>query len=138
MEAFDAYSHAIASVVIFTLITLVISPLSALVKMNKGLPPGATPEQDYADAAYRLNRAYLNCTETLPAFVAVVGAAILLGVSPYWVNVLASIALVARIIMLIVHVRGMGGPNMSLRTFAYVGGWAPMLIIGLMALAAAF
>lgn len=138
MEAFDVYSRAIASVVIFTIIILVISPFSAVLKMNKGLAPGATPEQDYSDLAYRLNRAYLNCTETLPAFVAVVGAAMLLGVSPYWVNLLASIALVARVILLVVHVAGIGKPNMSLRTFSYVGGWLPMLIIGVMALGAAF
>ncbi|MDP5215633.1 MAPEG family protein [Ruegeria sp. 2205SS24-7] len=138
METTLLYSHAIASLVIFTLIILVMSPFTALAKQAKGLAPGATPEQDYDDRAYRMNRAYLNCTETLPAFLTVVVAAILTGASPFWVNLLASLALVARILMLVIHVQGLGGPNMSLRSFAYVGGWLCMILIGLLALVALF
>ncbi len=138
MEIYAEYSHAIASLVIFTLIVLGLSPFSALAKQGKGLAPGATPEQDYADKAYRLNRAYLNGTETLPAFLTVTLAAILLGVSPFWVNLLASVALVARIAMLVLHLRGMGNPHGGLRSVAYVAGWACMFILGLMALVAVF
>ncbi|NOD34797.1 MULTISPECIES: MAPEG family protein [unclassified Ruegeria] len=138
MEAFAEYSHAIASVVFFTLVVLFLAPFSALAKQGKGLAPGATPEQDYGDQAYRLNRAYLNGTETLPAFLTVVVAAILLGVSPFWVNLLASVALVARLLMLVVHLRGIGKPNSGLRSVLYVLGWACMFVIGLMALVAAF
>ncbi|MDA7963069.1 MAPEG family protein [Ruegeria sp.] len=138
MEVYAEYSHAIASVVIFTLIVLVMAPFSALAKQGKGLAPGATPEQDYADKAYRLNRAYLNGTETLPAFLTVTVAAILLGASPFWVNLLASVALLARIVMLVVHLRGIGRPNSGLRSVFYVLGWACMVILGLMSLVAAF
>ncbi|WP_171178287.1 MAPEG family protein [Ruegeria sp. HKCCD8929] len=138
MEGFDAYSHAIASLVIFTLIVLAMSPFSALAKQGKGLAPGATPEQDYADKAYRLNRAYLNGTETLPAFLTVTVAAILAGASPFWVNLLASLALLARILMLIIHLRGTGNPHGGVRSIFYVAGWACMAVLGLMALVAAF
>ncbi|MCX8951835.1 MULTISPECIES: MAPEG family protein [unclassified Ruegeria] len=138
MEVFAEYSHAIASVVLFTLVVLFLAPFSALAKQAKGLAPGATPEQDYADKAYRLNRAYLNGTETLPAFVTVITAAILLGVSPFWVNLLASVALVARLAMLVVHLKGIGKPSSGPRTILYVIGWACMVVIGLMALVAAF
>ena len=138
MDVFVEYGHAVASVVIFTLIVLFMSPFTALAKQGKGLAPGATPEQDYSDKAYRLNRAYLNGTETLPAFLTVTMAAILLGVSPFWVNLLASIALVARIAMLVIHLRGIGKPNSGLRSMAYVIGWACMFVLGLMALVAAF
>ena len=138
MEAYAQYSHAIASLVIFTLIVLFMSPFSALAKAGKGLAPGATPQQDYSDKAYRLNRAYLNGTETLPAFLAVTVAAILLGANPFWVNLLASVALVARVVMLVIHLQGIGKPNSGLRSMAYVGGWACMVILGLMALVAAF
>lgn len=138
MEVYAEYSHAIASLVVFTLIILVLSPFSALVKQGKGLAPGATPDQDYSDKAYRLNRAYLNGTETLPAFLTVTIAAILLGASPFWVNLLASVALVARIVMLVVHMRGIGNPHSGLRSILYVVGWACMVILGLMALVAAF
>ncbi|WP_299665998.1 MAPEG family protein [uncultured Ruegeria sp.] len=138
MEVYAEYSHAIASLVIFTLIILFMSPFSALAKAGKGLAPGATPEQDYSDKAYRLNRAYLNGTETLPAFLAVTIAAILLGGSPFWVNLLASLALLARIVMLVIHLRGIGQPHSGLRSVTYVVGWACMVILGLIALVAAF
>ncbi|WP_299945027.1 MAPEG family protein [uncultured Ruegeria sp.] len=138
MEVYAEYSHAIASLVIFTLIILFMSPFSALAKAGKGLAPGATPEQDYADKAYRLNRAYLNGTETLPAFLTVTVAAILLGGSPFWVNLLASLALLARIVMLVIHLRGIGQPHSGLRSVTYVVGWACMVILGLIALVAAF
>ncbi|TMV07993.1 MAPEG family protein [Ruegeria sediminis] len=138
METFAEYSHAIASLVIFTLIVLALSPFSAISKQGKGLAPGAAPEQDYADKAYRLNRAYLNGTETLPSFVAVTVAAILLGASPFWVNLLATLALVSRIVMLVVHLQGIGKPHSGIRSVFYVAGWACMVVLALMALVAAF
>ena len=138
LDVFAEYSHAIASLVIFTLIVLFVSPFTALAKQGKGLAPGATPEQDYSDKAYRLNRVYLNGTETLPAYLAVIIAAILLGASPFWVNLLASVALVARIVMLVIHLRGIGKQNSGLRSISYVVGWACMVILGVLALGAAF
>ena len=138
MEAYTEYSHAIASLVIFTLIVLFMSPVSGRAKQGKGLAPGATPEQDYSDKAYRLNRAYLNGTETLPVFLTVTMAATLLGVSPFWVNLLASLVLVARIAMLVVHIRGIGQPHGGLRSIFYVVGCACMVVMGVMTLAAAF
>ena len=65
-------------------------------------------------------------------------AAILLGVSPFWVNLLASIALLARVVMLVIHLRGIGKPHSGVRSVAYVVGWACMFILGLIALVAAF
>ena len=138
MEDFAQYGHAVASLVIFTLVVLLLAPFSALAKQGKGLAPGATPEQDYSDKAYRLNRAYLNGTETLPAYLAVTVAAILMGVSPFWVNLLASVVLLARLVMLFVHIRGTGKPHSGLRSVLYVVGWACMFVMGLMALVAAF
>ncbi|SMO50238.1 MAPEG family protein [Ruegeria faecimaris] len=138
MEVFSDYGHALASVMIFTLVVLFLAPFSAMAKQGKGLAPGATPEQDYSDRAYRLNRAYLNGTETLPAFAAVTIAAILLGVSPFWVNLLASVALVSRLAMLFVHLRGLGKPNSGLRSVLYVVAWLCMFVMGIMALVAAF
>lgn len=138
MDVFAEYGHAVASVMIFTLVVLVMAPFSALAKQGKGLAPGAMPVQDYSDKAYRLNRAYLNGTETLPAFAAVTLAAILMGVSPFWVNLLASIALIARLAMLAVHIRGVGKPHSGLRSVLYVIAWACMAVTGLMALVAAF
>ncbi|MEM7319109.1 MAG: MAPEG family protein [Pseudomonadota bacterium] len=138
MEAIGEYSQAIASLAVFTLVILAMSPFTALAKQGKGLAPGATPEQDYSDKAYRLNRAYLNGCETLPAFLTVVVLAILTGVSPFWVNLLALVALAARLIMLVIHLRGAGQPHAGPRSVFYVIGWACMALLALMALVAAF
>ncbi|EDZ45675.1 MAPEG family protein [Leisingera daeponensis] len=138
MDAFAAYSHALAALVIFTLITLALSPFSALAKQKAGLAPGATPREDYADKAYRLNRAYLNGCETLPAFLTVTLAAILAGAAPFWVNLLASLVLVSRMVMIVIHLRGAGKPHGGLRSVFYVIGWACMGGLGLLTLAAVF
>ncbi len=138
MDVFTEYGHAVASVMVFTLAVLFLAPFTALAKQGKGLAPGASPEQDYEDRAYRLNRAYLNGTETLPAYVAVTFAAILMSVSPFWVNLLASIALLARLAMLFVHIRGIGKPYSGLRSVLYVVGWACMFVTAILALVAAF
>ncbi|MEM1005109.1 MAG: MAPEG family protein [Pseudomonadota bacterium] len=137
MDVLLEYSQAIASLAIFAVVILTLAPFSALAKQSKGLAPGATPDQDYADGAYRLNRAYLNGTETMPAYVTVTLAAILLGSSVFWVNLLASVALLSRLAMLVVHIRGIGKPNTGLRSVLYVIGWACMIALGLMALVAA-
>ncbi|GGH21525.1 Uncharacterized conserved protein, MAPEG superfamily [Cribrihabitans marinus] len=138
MEQFAEYSHALSALVLFAVVVLVMSPFSALAKQGAGLAPGATPKEDYANKAYRLNRAYLNGCETLPAFLTVVLAAILAGASPFWVNLLASLALLARLVMLFVHLQGVGKPQSGVRTFAYVGGWACMLLLAVLALVAIF
>ncbi|KIC20996.1 MAPEG family protein [Leisingera sp. ANG-Vp] len=137
MDAFDAYSHALAALVIFTLIILALSPFSALAKQKAGLAPGATPQEDYAEKAYRLNRAYLNGCETLPAFLTVTLVAVLAGAAPFWVNLLASVVLVSRIVMILIHLQGSGKPHGGLRSVFYVIGWACMAGLALMALVAA-
>lgn len=138
MDAFAAYSHALAALVIFTLIILALSPFSALAKQKAGLAPGATPDEDYAVKAYRLNRAYLNGCETLPAFLTVTLAAILAGAAPFWVNLLASLALVSRMVMIVIHLRGTGKQHGGLRSVSYVIGWACMGGLALLTLAAVF
>ncbi|AVO37208.1 MAPEG family protein [Pukyongiella litopenaei] len=138
MDTFAAYSHAIASVALFALIVLALSPLSALRKGAQGLAPGAEPVADYADPAYRLHRAFQNGSDTLGIFVAVTAAAILAGASPVWVNWLASLVLVSRIVMLVVHLRGIGQPHSGPRSFAYVAGWLCMVLLALSAVVAAF
>lgn len=138
MEAFAAYSHALAALVIYTLITLALSPFSALAKQKAGLAPGATPREDYAEKAYRLNRAYLNGCETLPAFLTVTLVAIMAGAAPFWVNLLASLALAARVIMIFIHLQGIGKPHSGPRSVFYVVGWACMVGLAILALVAVF
>jgi len=138
MEQFAQYSHALASLAAFALIVLLLSPLSAIPKEREKLAPGSDIPQGYDNRDYRVNRAYLNGVETLAAFVTVTLVAMLTGANPFWVNLLASLALVSRVIHLFVHIRGIGRPHRGPRTFAYVFGWACMIGIGILAIVAAF
>ncbi len=138
MESFVAYGHALASVALFAMIVMVFSPLSAIQKGKKGLAPGAEPAADYADIAYRLHRIFENGTDSLAIFAAVTGVAILAGASPVWVNLLASLVLVARVVMIFLHLKAIGSPHNGARSVAYVAGWLCMLVLAILGLVAAF
>jgi len=64
-------------------------------------------------------------------------AAILAGASPFWVNLLATVFLLSRLVVAFIHIRGIGAENMGPRTMIFVVGWAACLILGLMAIVAA-
>ena len=138
MNAFDAYSHAIVSIALFGLITLLLAPLSAVRKQKDGLVAGAAPASDYSNPTYRWYRAHLNASETIGVFTGMVAAAILAGAAPFWVNLAASLFLVSRIGHVIVHVGGIGPANFGPRTFLYVFGWLMCIVLGLLAIFAAF
>jgi len=134
MEPFLAYGHAIVAMAATALFGLILSPLSALGKLNKGMVSGVTPGEDYGDQAYRFNRAYLNLTENMGFFVAATVAAILAGASPTWVNWLASIFLVARILHFVVHYGGIGPMNFGPRTIVYTIGWGCSILLAILAI----
>jgi len=138
MEQFAPYGHALVSMAGVALIGLLMNPISALRKMGQGVAPGGTPEQAYDDGTYRLNRAYLNLTEMMGLFVGCVLAAMLAGVAPFWVNWLASIFFVSRILVAIVHLAGIGPMNFGPRTMIFVVGWACCVALAVMAILAVF
>lgn len=138
MDQFSAYGHAIVSMAGVALLALLLSPLSAMKKTRIGLAPGAQPEADYGSATYRWHRAYSNLTEAAGCFALVTVAAILAGANPIWVNWLAALFFLSRIVVLIVHVQGLGRPDMSLRTYTYVFGWLMCVLLALTAILAAF
>jgi uncharacterized MAPEG superfamily protein len=138
MEGFAEYGHAIVSLCVFALMTMLLSPASAAGKEKAGLAPGALPDADYADPLYRLCRAHLNATETLPIFATVAFAAMLAGASPLWVNILASLFLITRVLMMVVHIKGIGAPKRGPRTALYVMGWATLVLMALLAILAVF
>lgn len=137
MDAFAAYGHAVIAMALTGLMVLVLSPLSAMRKTAAGLAPGATPPQDYDNATYRWHRAYGNLTETAGTFALVTLAAILAGAAPFWVNLFASVFVVARLVMLIVHLRG-GKADMGARSISYVVGALMCIALAIMAIAAVF
>lgn len=134
MEDFATYGHAIASMVLFALIAMGLAPVAATAKMRDGVAPGGTPAQDYTSRTYRLHRAQQNAVESLPIFVAVTVAAMLAGVNAHWVNWLASLAIVARVVMLYFHVTGRGDPYTGPRSMAYAGSMGCYLLLALAAL----
>ncbi len=138
METLSAYAHAIAALALVGLMGLVMGPVVGRMKAQLGLPPGAAPDADYGSAAYRWHRAYENLTESIGFFAAAALAAILAGSPPLWVNLLASVFLVARIVMAVIHVSGLGRADMSLRSFAFGAGWLASIGLALLALAEVF
>ncbi|MCR9114265.1 MAG: MAPEG family protein [Rhodobacteraceae bacterium] len=137
-EHFAQYGHAITSLAAVALMTLLLGPFSAMRKTALGLAPGAEPPADYGNAAYRWHRAHGNLTESLGAFTAVTLAAILAGVSPVWVNLLASGFVAVRLLLAVVHIKGIGKPDMGVRSFTYVAGWLMCLCLAVMAILKVF
>lgn len=138
MEEFAAYGHAIVAMAGVAILTLILSPLSAIKKTAKGLAPGSQPEADYGDPCYRWHRAYSNLAESIGTFAIVTVAAMLAGANPYWVNLLAAAFLVIRIVLVFVHIKGIGRPDMGVRSYTYVAGWLICLVLAIMAVLAVF
>ncbi|WP_371223565.1 MAPEG family protein [Roseovarius sp. 2305UL8-3] len=134
MEAFAAYGHALVALAATAIFGLLMSPLSAMRKTAFGLAPGQEPAADYGSSVYRWHRAYLNLAESMGFFAAVTVAAILAGGSPFWVNLYASVFFVSRLVMAVIHIRGLGGPDRSLRSMAYAVGMLMCVLLGLTAI----
>ncbi|MFD1158266.1 MAPEG family protein [Roseovarius aestuarii] len=134
MEHFATYGHAIVAMAATAIFGLLLSPLSAMRKSAIGLAPGCEPEADYSSSVYRWHRAYANLSETIGFFVACVAAAILAGASPFWVNLFASIFFVSRLVLAVIHIGGIGKPDMSARSFLYVAGWLMCVLLAIMAI----
>lgn len=135
MEAFDAYSHAIASLAIWTLIVTVLAGLSTAGRTPENRCECGKPKRDYANVVYRRERAFANAVENSGPFIAATLAAILAGASPFWVNLLASVFILSRIVMALVHIRT---ENQPARSAAFVVGWLCMLVLAVLALFAVF
>jgi uncharacterized MAPEG superfamily protein len=133
MDAFAAYSHALAAMAMMGLKTLALGPLSGMRKAADGLAPGAVPPQDYSDATYRWHRAYGNATESAGTFALVTVAAILAGATPFWVNLCAVVFVLSRGGMLAMHLRG-GQADRGPRSFTYALGWLMCGALAIMAI----
>lgn len=137
MEAFEPYGAALAWTGAVALLALLISPITALLKMTQGLPAGANPTPDYRDPVYRLNRSYLNMTENMGIFAVALAAAVLAGADPWWVNTMAAVFFFSRVVHLLVHAGGIGPMNFGPRTIAFVVGWAATGILAVLAIISA-
>src|SRR6056297_584799 len=100
---FNPYSHALAALALWAILMTILGMLS-VIGAPKARTESGLPVRDYSDPAYRRHRAFQNAIETTGPFVAATLAAILTGGSPFWVNLLASVFLAARIAMAAVHI----------------------------------
>ena len=101
--AFAPYSHAIASLGIWSLLTIALIPLS-IAGTARARSDSGHPVRDYGDPMYRRHRALQNSMEAAGPFLAATTAAILGGAPPFWVNLLVSVFVLARIATAVVHV----------------------------------
>ena len=104
MEIFDPYSHALASMAGYALLMIVLSAMSVAGRTAENRCECGQPKRNYDDVAYRRNRAFMNAIETAGPFVMALMAAILTGGSAMWVNIFASVFLIARIATAFVHI----------------------------------
>jgi uncharacterized MAPEG superfamily protein len=135
MENFAPYSHAIASLGLWALLMIVLGMLTTRGRTAENRCECGKPKRDYSNVVYRTDRAHLNAVENSGPFVAATVAAMLAGAAPFWVNVLASVFIVSRIAMAIVHIRS---ENQNARSATFVVGWACMIGLAVLAVIAAF
>ncbi len=136
MEQFADYSTAIMATAGVAIFGLLISPFTALRKMGQGIDPGGAPAASYDDPVYRFNRAYLNLTENMGFYLACLLAAMLAGVAAWWVNTLALVFFLSRLLVFVVHLAGIGPKNMGPRTMIFVAGWGASLALAVLAVLA--
>lgn len=114
METFAAYSHAIAALALWAIMVSVLGALSTRGRTAEGRCDCGKPKRNYDDPVYRSERAFMNAVESSGPFIASTLAAILIGASPLWVNIFASVFIVARVGMAFVHIRTTNQPARSL------------------------
>jgi uncharacterized MAPEG superfamily protein len=137
LELVTGYSSALVALLIFVLIVLLQSALVGAAKAQSGLTPGCTPEADYDNRVYRLNRSHQNAIEIMPAASIALFACILTGASAWWVNLLMILFLLLRVLYVLVYAQNIGKVTQGPRTFVYVAGWATIVALCLMAIWAA-
>lgn len=135
MEAFDAYSHAIVSLALWPIVLIVLNFVAVPGKTPENTLPSGHPIRDYSNIVYRRSRAQANAMEISGPFIAATVAAILAGADAFWVNTLASVFLVSRIVLPVVHI---GTTIEPLRSAVWMVGLVCVIALAVMAARAAF
>lgn len=135
MDIFDPYAHALASLAAFSLLMMILGALSTVGRSAENRTESGMVKRNYSDPAYRRGRAFLNAIESAAPFVAATLAAILVGATPFWVNLFATLFLVARIAVAAVHI---GTEIQWLRSLFWTVGTVCIFALGILALIGAF
>ena len=123
------YGHALVALAGWAVLMPVLAILAVAIPYGERTPSGH-PVRNYDDRGYRAHRAQMNAIEASGPFVAATAAAILAGAPPFWVNLLASVFLVARIATAAVHV---GTVNQPARSATWTVGVACTLALAALA-----
>lgn len=134
MEIFAPYAHAIAALALWAMLMTVLGGLSTRGRTAENRCDCGKPKRDYANKVYRADRAFMNAIESTGPFIAATLAAILSGASPFWVNLFASVFIVARVIMAYVHI---GTTNQPMRSAFWAVGFLCIICLAVMAVVAA-
>lgn len=132
-EIITHYHPALLTLTLLCLSILIQSVMCAIFAFSEtgGQKPGRVvggPEQH----SFRVLRTYLNSTESLPMFIGVLFAAMLTGVSPKWVNILAGLHLGFRLLFWAIYYSKLGIKTPGLRTIGYLGGMLTNFALGVM------
>lgn len=123
LPALIPYQPAFLVMALLSMVAILLSFLGAPLAFLSGEQvPGMPLRQDHAALSFRALRAYSNTVENLPAFALALLAAIIAGVSPFWVNTLVWLFLGFRLAYWAVYYAGLGNPAGGPRTLCYVGG----------------
>lgn len=131
------YGQALTALMVLCIAVLIQAWLCAILAFSEkgGQTPGSIkggPEL----FSWRVLRTYLNSTENIALFGLVLLTAMIVGVSPKWVNLLAIIHVGARLLFWPVYYSKIGIKTPGLRTLCYIAGNVANLALAIMTLLA--
>ncbi len=133
MPQLAAYQPAFLALALLTLAVLVQGFLAGILGLAGGEEISGMPlKGDHTRFSFRTLRTYANSTENLPAFVATLLMATLVGVGAVFVNWLAVIHVVARMVFWAVYYSGIGKVGGGLRTIVYTIGLFANIVLAAM------
>lgn len=137
LDSVQPYSTALLCLMILVLIIGVQSLISTYVNLLKGGgTPGKIVEGNHEESPWRLYRVHQNSIENFSLFAATVVAGVLVGASAGWINALAVIHLIARLVHWFVYSKGIGAVAAGPRTISFVVGFTCNLVMALVVLVA--
>jgi uncharacterized MAPEG superfamily protein len=98
--------------------------------------PGMPLKGNHGDLSFRTLRTYQNSVENLPAFIAVLGLAIIAGASALWVNWLAALHVALRLAYWAIYYGGIGKVQAGPRTIVFVLAFFANVVLAIVALIA--
>ena len=132
------YYPSLMALLILCLAILVQSFIAGAIGLGKSAEvPGIPLKGNHADFSFRTLRTFHNSIENLPVFIATLGIAIIAGAPVAWVNGLASLYVVLRLIYWAVYYSGIGKVEAGPRTIVFVLGFftnVAIAIVGLIAM----